>query len=100
MCVMTHDRIPSGEGSIRPITAIRCIAQLLHCVSRQIQRGEGVSESGDPIAQAFRPVLPLMLSAIASKGGHTPEVAYPIVSPLHIGPTLLEAFPTHPFSTN
>ncbi len=41
-----------------------------------------MSDSGDSIAQAFRPVLPLMLSAIAGKGGHTPEVVHPS-SPNH-----------------
>ena len=37
-------------------------------------------DSGDPIAQAFRPVLPLMLSAAASKGGYTPEVSCALCS--------------------
>ncbi|BDA50806.1 probable calcium homeostasis endoplasmic reticulum protein at N-terminal half [Coccomyxa sp. Obi] len=46
----------------------------------QTQRGEGVADSADPIAQAFRPVLLLMLSAIASKGGHTPEVIQRLTS--------------------
>ncbi|KAK9907575.1 hypothetical protein WJX75_006303 [Coccomyxa subellipsoidea] len=46
----------------------------------QTQRGEGMPDSGDPIAQAFRPVLPLMLSAAASKGGYTPEVTQRLAS--------------------
>lgn len=55
------------------------------CLRRQSQRAEGATDSADPIAQAFWPVLPLMLSAVASKGGHTPEVLPShVISWLHL----------------
>jgi hypothetical protein len=41
---------------------------------RLAQRTEGSADASDPIAQAFKPLLPRMLCSVAKSGGSTPEV--------------------------
>ena len=43
---------------------------------RLAQRAGGVSEESDHIAQAFRPVLPQMLSTLSIKANQAPDVRY------------------------
>ena len=50
-------------------------------------RGADASEADDPVAQAFRPVLPGMLSSAFDAGQQTPEVA-PLLLPQSVHPEL------------
>ena len=50
-------------------------------------RGADASEADDPVAQAFRPVLPGMLSSAFDAGQQTPEVA-PLLLPQSAHPAL------------
>ncbi len=65
----------------------RCSSYSRHCLIwpcwmgfaslyRLAQRAGGVTEANDHIAQAFRPVLPQMLSTLSSKANQAPDVSH------------------------
>ena len=70
----------------------RPVPKLPAAICSATTRGADASEADDPVAQAFRPVLPGMLSSAFDAGQQTPEVA-PLMLPQYAHPALSAVSP-------